>query len=90
MERVKQMVEAGVRVGTAIREALSECKPEPLTVARLAAKHELPRTSTHEAFNGLRTPTDAQILALVTELGGTEDEWRALLKEARIRAAMAA
>lgn len=84
MDRVKQMIDAGVRVGTAIRECL------PMSIAALAAKHGLPRTSTNEAFNGARLATPAQIAALVAELGGDEDEWRDLLRQARIAAAMAA
>jgi len=89
MDRVKEMVEAGVRVGTAIRECLAGLD-EPLSIASLAAKHDLPRTSTNEAYNGQRPATDAQIAALVVELGGKPREWRELLKQARIAAAHAA
>jgi hypothetical protein len=89
MEKVKQMVEAGVRVGTAIRECLASLD-KPLSIAAFVAKHGLPRTSTHEAYNGQRVATDAQIAALVAELGGTADEWREILRQARIAAAYAA
>jgi hypothetical protein len=84
MEKVKQMVEAGVRLGTAIRECL------PHSIVAHCAKHRLPRSSTSEAYNGLRGATPAQVDALVTELGGTAEEWRELLREARIAAIMAA
>jgi plasmid maintenance system antidote protein VapI len=89
MERVKQMVEAGVRVGTAIREALAELDT-PLTMSSIAAKYSLPRSSTNEAYNGLRQATPAQVDALVAELGGTPEEWRDLLKQARLAAVHAA
>lgn len=85
MEKVKQMVEAGVRLGTAIRENL-----RPMTLVELSTKHGLPRTSTNEAYNGLRAATPAQVAALVAELGGTEKEWREMLKQARLAAVHAA
>lgn len=78
MDKVKQMVEAGVRLGVAIRECL------PMSLAAFALKHGVPRTSTNEAINGLRAATPAQIAALMSELGGTADEWRELLKQARL------
>lgn len=84
MEKVKQMVAVGVRLGTAIRECL------PTSIAAHCEKHGLPRSSTNEAYNGLRAATPAQVAALVVELGGTDEEWRELLKQARLAAVLAA
>ena len=55
MDKVKLMLDAGVRVGTAIRECL------PMSLSAFAEKYGLPRTSTNEAYNGLRAATPAQI-----------------------------
>lgn len=94
MDKVKQMVAAGVRLGTAIRERLADATradgAEALTLVDLCAKYQLPRSSTSEAYGGNRKATPGQIGALVSELGGTEDEWRELLKDARLAAAHAA
>lgn len=84
MQKVKKMVEAGVRVGTAIRECL------PVNLSEFAARHGLPRSSTNEAINGVRPATPAQIEALIAELGGTHEEWSELLRAARIAHAHAA
>jgi plasmid maintenance system antidote protein VapI len=77
MEKVKQKVAAGVAIPTAISDTLKqECG---LTVEQFAAKHVLNRSTTYEAVNGSRRATDAQIAALIAELGGTADEWKELL-----------
>ena len=83
MDKVKQLMQAGATAGEAIRVAL------PMTLSALALKHGLPRSSTSEAFNGLRRATDAQVAALVAELGGTSEEWREVLQQARLEHAAA-
>lgn len=81
MEKVKKLVEAGASVGGAIKESLG------MSVSAFAAKYGLPRTSTSEALNGSGVATERVIDALTAELGGAPDEWRALLRHARLAAA---
>ena len=76
MERVKRLIEAGSSITGAIREALG------MPTTEFADKYRLPRSSTREVLNAGRRPTDAQLDALVEELGGTREEWRVLLWEA--------
>ena len=73
MDKVKAMINAGVSVGTAIKEALG------LTATEFAQKHGLPRTTTAETLSGARRPTEDFLAAIITDLGGTPYEWALLL-----------
>jgi plasmid maintenance system antidote protein VapI len=77
MEKVKKLIEAGARVGVAIREAL--LTDRNLTVAGLAEKYSLNEKAVSNAINGNVRATDGVLSALVAELGGTADSWRMLL-----------
>lgn len=79
MDKVRKLIEAGARVGIAIREALLDCG---LTVATFAAKYEVNEKAVSNTINANIRPTDTIIAALVKELGGTSDEWKMLLWEA--------
>lgn len=76
MEKVKKLVEAGAPIPSAIKTALGM----PLTT--FADKYGRSRQNINDAINARRIATDADIDALVAELGGTRDEWRMLLWEA--------
>lgn len=73
MDKVKQMVAAGVSIPTAIREALGA------SLSDVADRRGVDRVRLSEAINGIRRPTAQVAAALVAELGGTEFEWRELL-----------
>lgn len=76
MEKVKEMVAAGVSIPTAIKEALGMKIPE------FAKKHRLNVNSARLHIGGHARPSDETIAALIKELGGTGREWRLLLWEA--------
>lgn len=76
MLKVKKLMAEGLDIPTAIKGALG------MTVEAFADKYKLPRPSFSNAINGNVRATDAAIEALVTELGGTAEEWRWLLWEA--------
>jgi hypothetical protein len=73
MDKVKQMVEAGVSIPTAIKEALG------ISVSEFAAKHGLVRSTAAGQINGLVRADEKIATALSTEVGGTVDEWLDLL-----------
>lgn len=75
MEKIINLVKAGSTVPGAIKDALGI----PLT--EFADKYHLPRGTTNEVVNLKRVPTDRQLDALVSELGGTPERWRRLLWE---------
>lgn len=77
MEKVKKLVEEGMSIPAAIKEALAQ--KGLATVSDFAERHELNRAATSNHINGNVRPTDATVDALVAELGGTPDEWRELL-----------
>jgi plasmid maintenance system antidote protein VapI len=77
VEKVKQMVQSGVSIPTAIKEALSQNGLD--SVEAFAAKYRLIRAAVSNHINGNVRPTDETIAALIAELGGTPDEWRELL-----------
>lgn len=79
MDKFKKLIEAGSSVRGAIRECLG------MSDSRFALKYGLPRPSTTEAFNGTKDASDKLIAALVTEIGGTEAEWREHLPRVRTR-----
>jgi plasmid maintenance system antidote protein VapI len=77
MEKVEKLIEAGARLGIAIREAL--LTDRNLTVAGLADKYSLNEKAVSNAINGNIRASDGVVAALVAELGGTPDGWRMLL-----------
>lgn len=76
MDKVRRMLEAGVSLPTAIKEALA-----PLTVKEFAEKYGRIAPTISAGINGGVRLTDDDLAALVSELGGTADEWRMLLWE---------
>ena len=84
MEKVKKLIDAGLTPADAIKQALG------IPVTEFADRHSLPRGTTSEAINSIRRATDAQVTALVAELGGTPEEWRHLLWEAAKPATLSA
>jgi transcriptional regulator with XRE-family HTH domain len=73
MEKVKALLRAGASASTAVREALG------CGLAEFARRYDLDRTQVTNAINGVIRPTPAIIAALIAELEGSEEEWRALL-----------
>lgn len=69
MEQVKHMVEAGVSIATAIKEALGQ------SVTSWADKHGLSRPIVSDVLNGERVPRADVCRALAADLGGTPYEW---------------
>lgn len=86
MDKVKKLVAAGASIPGAIREALSQ---NGLTVAAFAEKYDRPRTNLTSVLSGTRAPTDLDLDALISELGGAADEWRKVLHDAGDPAAQA-
>jgi plasmid maintenance system antidote protein VapI len=76
MEKVKKLIEAGMSIPAAIKEALAQ---NGLDVSGFAERYQLNRAAASNHINGNVRPTDATIDALVSELGGAADEWRELL-----------
>lgn len=76
MEKVKRMMEAGVSLPTAIKEALA-----PLTIREFAEKYGRVAPTISAIINGNVKPSDEDVAALVSEFGGTAVEWRMLLWE---------
>jgi hypothetical protein len=76
METVKTSVERGTPLPRAIRGALLL---NDLEVGEFADKWGFPRQTTSQAINGTMRASDALIVGLVKELGGTPAEWRELL-----------
>lgn len=73
MEQVKKLIAAGASISGAIKESLG------MPVSDFAEKHRLNRATTAHHINATMRPSDATIAALVSELGGSADEWRRLL-----------
>lgn len=76
MEKVKKMVDAGTSIPAAIRQALTDAG---LTVSQFAEKYELNRSAISNHINGNVRATPDTIAALVSELGGTPEDWAELL-----------
>jgi plasmid maintenance system antidote protein VapI len=76
MIKVRKLVIAGSSIPGAIKECLG------MSVAEFALKHSRPRVSIGQVILGRRAPSEADIAALIAELGGSPDEWRELLHEA--------
>lgn len=83
MVKVQALLSAGSSLSGAVRETL------PTSLADFAERRDVPRTTLSEALNGKRAPTDTIVDALVAEIGGTADEWRALFSQQRIASATA-
>lgn len=76
MDQVKQMVDAGVSVPTAIKEAIGQ------SVTSWADKHGLVRPIASEVINCERTPRPDVCRALAADLGESAYEWALFLWEA--------
>jgi plasmid maintenance system antidote protein VapI len=76
MEKVKKLVEAGLSIPSAVKEALG------MPVTEFAAKYGIHSAHVSSTINGGRRPTEGILGALIAELGGTEYEWRMLFWEA--------
>jgi plasmid maintenance system antidote protein VapI len=76
MDKVRAMMAAGVSLPTAIKEALA-----PLTIAAFAEKYGRAAPTISNVINGNVKPSNADIEALVSEFGGTAEDWRMLLWE---------
>jgi hypothetical protein len=76
MDQVKQMVEAGVSLPTAIKEALGQ------SLTSWADRHGLSRPTTSEVVNCERAPRVDVCKALAKDLGGSAYDWALLLWEA--------
>lgn len=75
MDKVKQMVAAGISLSTAIKEVLGS------SVTAFADRHELSRPIASEVLNLDRSPRADVCEALAKELGGDAYEWALLLWE---------
>jgi len=75
VDRVKQMIEAGVSLSTAIKEAL------PASVSEFCDQHGLTRPVVSDMINLVRAPDLRLCAALSKELGGEPYEWAMLLWE---------
>jgi hypothetical protein len=74
---VRQMVDAGVSIPTAIKEALAKNGLDSVTA--FAERYALNPSAARNHLAGLVRATDDTVTALVAELAGTTDEWRELL-----------
>lgn len=79
MDRVKELLAAGLPLPDAVKTALRE---RGLSVAGLADKYDFARSITSEQINLDRTPRDEFCAALATELGGRPEDWALLLWQA--------
>lgn len=84
MDKVKQLMAAGLTAPQAIKMALG------MSLTEFADKHGAPRSSVANSVNAIQRASDQTIAALVAELGGTENEWRELLWQAMRPAHLAA
>jgi transcriptional regulator with XRE-family HTH domain len=73
MDRVKKLIEAGLTIPAAIREAIG------VPLSQFAEKAQVNTPDLSAAINGAKRPTERILFALISEFGGTEDEWRELL-----------
>jgi plasmid maintenance system antidote protein VapI len=76
MDKVRRMLEAGVSLPTAIKEALA-----PLTIKEFAEKYGRAAPTISNVINGNVTANEKDLDALIAEFGGTADEWKLLLWE---------
>lgn len=76
MDKVRRLIKAGSSIPTAITESLG------MSIAELAMKYNRSPANLSRVIRGKRWPTMDDVAALISELGGTEMEWRELLHEA--------
>lgn len=74
MDKVKKAIRAGVGATMAIRSALGQQDPA-LSFTAFAEKYDLSRTKTASQLNLSVVADEPLIRALITELGGTVEEW---------------
>jgi hypothetical protein len=79
MTKIKELVRAGSTIPGAIREVLSQ---KGLSIAAFCDKYDRNRQNMSMVFGGTRAPAQADVDALIAELGGTDVEWREMLHEA--------
>jgi plasmid maintenance system antidote protein VapI len=84
MDKVKQLIGAGLPITAAIKAAIGT----PLS--EFADRHAIPRSSVSNHLNGTVRATDDTIAALMKELGGSDEQWRELLWQAMRPAHLAA
>lgn len=87
MDRVKELLAAGVSLPDAVRMALKE---REVSVSAFADRHDIARSIASEQLNLDRFPRTAFCQALEAELGGAADEWALLFWENGRPAAQAA
>lgn len=87
MDKVKE-VRALVDTGRTIPEAIKRVLDMP--VIAFCDKYAIPRGTGSNHLNGTVRASDATIAALVSELGGTPEEWAELLWQAMRPAHLAA
>lgn len=90
MEKVKELIAEGKSITQAIKLALVMKLGVTQPVTAFADKYSLPRGSVSNHLNATTRAADDTIAALVTELGGTAEEWRELLWQAMRPAHLAA
>lgn len=78
MDKVKQMVAAGVSLPAAIKEAL---KNEGMTVSAFCSRYGMNRVQGGEILNLVRSPDARTCDGLARELGGQPFDWALLLWE---------
>lgn len=71
MDKVKNLMAAGAPLADAVRIALGD-----RSIPTIAIERNLNRSTLSNALSGGRAPTVEEIEAMVSELGGTFDEWR--------------
>lgn len=79
MVKIKELVRAGSSIPGAIREVLSQ---NDLSIAAFCDKYDRNRQNMSMVFGGTRGPAQGDVDALISELGGTDLEWREMLHEA--------
>lgn len=79
MENVRQMLDAGVSLATAIKEAIAQ---KGLTVYQFAEQYGIPSTNFSHAINGGGLLSERAAGALSDFLGGDPYEWRLLVWQA--------
>jgi hypothetical protein len=79
VENIKRLRDAGSTISGAIREVLSQ---KGLSISAFAKKHERNPNNMMSVIAGARAPAQADVDALIEELGGNDVEWRELLHEA--------
>jgi hypothetical protein len=78
MERVKELLAAGLSFPAALKQALTE---KGVSVSGLADTHGIARSVASEVINLDRFPRLTVAGAIAAELGGTAFEWQQLMWE---------